>query len=106
MGLWVWIFTIACIVLFVVPPLFVWHQVYQDGLFGRLGLLGISFFAFLVLGETVGGESYGTSPEVALLVASFALFLVWHLFRFHSRVLKIRRADPANTKHCRYKLLP
>lgn len=88
MGIWQWVFVLSCVVLFVVPTTFVWHSVYDDGLVGRLGLVGLASFAFVILGETVTGNGYGIDAEVALLVASFAIFLCWHLWRFHRRVLR------------------
>lgn len=99
MGFYEWLFIAAVTVLFVVPPIFVWHRVYDDGVFGRLGLSGISFFALVVLLETVlGRQIYQTSPEVAGLVACFAVFLVWHLVRFHLRVVLKRRMRPSSGK--------
>lgn len=91
MSLWEVIFIVACIVLFVVPVIFVYHRVYDDGFFGRLGLLGLASMAFIVLLETAFGGGYGIAAEVALLVASFAVFMVWHLVRFHRRVLRTDR---------------
>lgn len=91
MGIFEWVFIVAVAVLFVVPPIFVWNRVYDDGVFGRLGLSGISFFAFVILIEAIiGRQVYTTSGEVAGMVAGFAIFLVWHLVRFHLRVVKRR----------------
>lgn len=84
---------IACTVLFIVPIVFVWNEVYQDGVFGRIGLLGISFSAFLFAARIL---SYGYTrlwPETEIMVISFAIFLCWHLFRFHARVITSRRAE-------------
>lgn len=88
MTFWEGVFFVACLVLVAVPPYFVAHRVYKDGLLGRLALLGISFFGLLVVMETIFGKGYGIDKEVALLVASFALFLIWHLVRFHRRVAR------------------
>lgn len=99
MGFYEWLFIIAVAVLFVVPPIFVWHRVYDDGVFGRLGLSGISFFAFVILAEAIlGRQVYQTSGEVAGLVAGFAVFLVWHLVRFHMRVVLRRHMVPTSGK--------
>ena len=99
MGFYEWVFILAVLVLFVVPPIFVWHKVYDDGTFGRIGLSGVSFFAFIILIETViGRQVYQTNGEVAGLVACFAIFIVWHLVRFHRRVVK-KRCRPGAGKH-------
>lgn len=83
-----WIFLGACVPLFVVPMLFVAHDVYEDGLIGRMGLLGISFPAGASLGEAVFGDGFDVHPLVAMMCLGAAVFLVWHLFRFHRRVLQ------------------
>lgn len=83
------IFLGSCFVLVVVPLVFVVHSVYQDGFFGRIGLLGIAFFSATYLLEWFfGDEEYEMSPQTVMLVACFAIFLCWHLFRFHRRVLR------------------
>ena len=81
-------FLIACSILFVVPLIFVTHNVYQDGVFGRIGLLGISFSSSLFLMEATVGVQYDILPQTVFLAWAFAVFLVWHLFRFHCRVLR------------------
>lgn len=83
-------FAAACLVLFVVPVLFILNRVYQDGLLGRLALAGISSFAALFLGEILLGNGYHVELEEVGLVTAFAVFLCWHLFRFHRRVLRQR----------------
>lgn len=93
--MWVGLFVLSCIVLFVVPVIFVYHRVYDDGLVERLGLVGLATMSAIVLLETVFGQGYGIAAEVALLVASFAVFMVWHLWRFHRRVLRNQRAAAA-----------
>lgn len=90
-------FLIACGVLFVVPISFVVHKVYDDGLVGRIGLLGVSFSAALFLLHALAGalddkvEKLPVPPGMVLMACCFAIFLVWHLFRFHRRVLLHRR---------------
>jgi hypothetical protein len=83
-----YLFLASCVVLFFVPLYFVVNQVYQDGVFGRGSLLGISFFSFGILGEASFGVGFYVPSIVVLLIASFAVFLTWHLARFHGRVLK------------------
>lgn len=83
------VFLISCLVLFLVPITFVLHDVYEEGVFGRAGLLGIAFAAATFLLEWAFGDNgVAVQPQVVLLTASFALFLSWHLFRFHRRVLR------------------
>lgn len=88
------IFLISCSILAALPLLFVVNKVYQDGVLGRMGLLGISFSAWTYLIEKfLVGTHYDVLPQTAAFFAFVALFLSWHLFRFHSRVLKIARAE-------------
>ncbi len=88
------IFMVCCLALVVVPIWFVLHKVYKDGFFGRIGLLGISFFALTFLMEWFGGEDYEMLPQTVALVASFTVFLCWHLIRFHSRIAKQAECHP------------
>ena len=84
-----YIFLVSCAILFLIPVLFVMNDVYDDGLIGRVFLLGISFASATFLMEFAAGDSeYVILPQTVFLVASFAGFLCWHLFRFHRRVLK------------------
>lgn len=87
------IFLVACVVLFLVPPWFVVNSVYQDGVIGRAGLLGISFGAAIFLAEAAFGTPIYAPPLFVWLAAFFAIFMVWHLFRFHRRVLKNGRSS-------------
>jgi hypothetical protein len=82
----------ACIPLMLVPPLFIHNNVYQDGVIGRAGLVGISFSAACLWIFHMFAEEDARVPIqlISMLAAFFALFLVWHLFRFHSRVLRER----------------
>jgi len=86
------LFTLSIVVLFIVPAVFMWNDVYEDGVIGRGGLCGICGFAFLIGLQMLNGTRFGLLPETAWLVISFAVFLVWHLFRFHARVLKQRKS--------------
>ena len=89
------LFLASCAVLFVVPLAFVLHDVYEDGVIGRGALLSISFCAAAFIGEAAFGVAFYMPPPAVALVASFAVFLVWHLFRFHRRVLKKRSSGIA-----------
>ena len=88
-----YVFLTSCAILFVIPLLFVYHSVYEDGLIGRCFLLGMSFGAATFLMEIGFGEQYDMLPQTVFLVACFAGFLCWHLFRFHTRVLRKKRDE-------------
>lgn len=86
----------CCVVLMVVPLYFIAHRVYKDGAFGRLALALITFCSTGMLMEGVLGPTLwheSANPDVlrrfALgLIVGFTLFLVWHLIRWHRRVLR------------------
>lgn len=86
------VFLFACLVLGVVPVLFVLNKVYEDGVVGRAFLLAIAFFAWTFLIERFNGVRYDVLPQTAGFAVAVAGFLCWHLWRFHRRVLK-RRAE-------------
>lgn len=83
------LFQIDCLLLIAVPLYFVQHGVYEDGVFGRIGLLGIAFASCGYLLEAwVGDEELEVLPLTVMLATSFAVFLVWHLFRWHRKILR------------------
>lgn len=87
------ILMVSAILLVLVPSIFVWHKVYEDGLFGRIALCGIIYFSAVILLELTSNEGryyilLSETPEVVWVIASFTLFTIWHLCRFHWRVLK------------------
>lgn len=91
------IFWAACTVLVAVPPYFVWNAVYRDGVLGRAALLAISFVSLsFMLEETLSENerTYDMLPQTVALVAAFAVFLLWHLWRFHRRVMRHGRCPP------------
>ncbi len=93
------IFLFACAVLLIVPLIFVVNEVYEDGLFGRIGLLGISFSAATFLLSYADGQDYVLLPQTVFMACSFAIFILWHLLRFHLRVLrKQKQNDSAERK--------
>jgi hypothetical protein len=91
------ILLLDCLVLFVVPIYFVVHGVYKDGVFGRAGLLGMSFCSAGILMEAGLGMGFYVPSIVVLLITSFTVFICWHLARFHLRVVRNepRRESPA-----------
>lgn len=106
------LFYVACLVLIIVPIWFIRHKVYDDGVLGRIALAIIAVCAFAVLGQAgstyydawLTGESYRNAGyhvewEEAWLCAGFALFITWHLVRFHRRVVRCSRPplDPTGT---------
>lgn len=91
------IFWAACTVLVAVPPYFVWNSVYRDGVLGRAALLAISFVSLsFMLEETLSDNerTYDMLPQTVALVAAFAVFLLWHLWRFHRRVMRNGTCPP------------
>jgi len=82
------IFVVSVLILFIVPVLFVWNEVYDDGLIGRVALVGISFSSFIFAGKIISVGITHPWPEAVLMMASFAIFLLWHLMRFHRRILR------------------
>ena len=92
------LFFANCAVLFVVPLFFVVHKVYKDGVVGRGSLLGISFVSGTFLGEAMFGNMHVATAQEAWLTTSFTVFLCWHLWRFHRRVL-LRSSEPKLSGH-------
>ena len=85
------IFLISCTILALVPLLFVVNKVYQDGVLGRMALLAISFSSWTYLIEKALGVEYNVLPQTAFFFGSTAVFLCWHLWRFHRRVLGLKK---------------
>lgn len=92
----------CCAVLMVVPVVFVLHKVYEDGFFGRCGLLGISFTSATFLLEWWSGEEYQMLPQTVALVLAFTVFICWHLIRFHIRIVLARRAQEGQVERRRF----
>ena len=82
------IFITSCGLLFFVPMLFVMNKVYKDGIIGRAALLIISFMSATVLMDYFNGVEYELLPQTVGLVAAFAVFMSWHFWKFHRRVLR------------------
>lgn len=80
----------ACIVLVVVPAIFIRHGVYEDGVVGRSMLGALILSSCAILWEGVMGEGYNIDWAIALLAVGMAGFICWHLWRFHRRVLNTR----------------
>lgn len=91
-----WIFVLACTVLAVLPWVFIYHRVYDDGLLGRLALGGVSMVAcIIVLVSAFSDRVYDAGWESALLTVAFTIFLCWHLGRFHTRAMRARGGQRA-----------
>jgi len=88
-----YLFLASVAILFIVPVTFVWNKVYDDGFIGRLALIGISFSSFIFALKIFSRGMNHPWPETMLMMTSFAVFLVWHLFRFHRRVLMSKDAE-------------
>lgn len=89
---------VALICLVAVPVAFVCNDVYKDGVFGRAGLVVIALFAFIRLCRMLDGTAPDAPLELDFMVIGVAVFIVWHLFRFHRRVLR-SKSDPRVTFH-------
>ena len=90
------IFYAALFALAILPLYFVVNAVYKDGIVGRAALLLVSFSASSILLDVfVGADKwkYDPSPPTVMLTGSFAVFLLWHLVRFHYRVLMKMKKD-------------
>ena len=87
------IFITSMAVLFLVPVIFIYHEVYDDGVFGRFALGGISLFSGIILLEEVFDTHWDVPAELTLLCGSAAIFMIWHLVRFHRRVVVSKRAQ-------------
>lgn len=99
MGIWAWVYFVACIVLATVPWYFIYRRVYDDGLIGRVFLAGIAAIAAIVVLVTLTTDwFYDTGIETALLTCFMAGFLIWHLFRFHFRARRARGTAPCGLK--------
>ena len=86
------IFLGACAILFAVPVWFVVHQDYNDGLIGRIALLGISFAAATFIMEaSLGDSEYTMLPQTVMLTGFAALYFVWKMVRFRNRILKQKK---------------
>lgn len=85
------LFWAALGVLATLPLYFVYNRVYKDGVIGRMALLAISFNAWVILLDTFLGDEatkYHPTPPAVGLTLAVAGFLVWHLYRFHYRVVQ------------------
>lgn len=87
------LFLLSLAVLVIIPAVFIYHEVYEDGVMGRAFLGGILLFSSVPLMETFLDDMTYTLPaEIVCLIASFAGFISWHMMRFHRRVVRAKRA--------------
>lgn len=102
------IFYATLFALALLPLYFVVNSVYKDGIVGRAALLLVSFSSSAILLDVfVGADKwkYDPSPPAVMLTLSFATFLLWHLVRFHYRVLmKTKKNCPADCPQDRRKM--
>jgi len=87
-----YIFAISTVVLFVVPVVLVWKREYDDGLVGRIALVGLSFSSFIFGLKVFGMGLFHPWPETVLLLTSCATFMAWHLWRFTRRLKREEQA--------------
>ncbi len=93
--MWYGAFVVACIALFVIPIFLVFHDDYDDGVIGRIALLGMAFCAALFLLEVFFGSGYHIEREESGLMGAMALFLTWHSRRFCGRIAAERQRRSA-----------
>ena len=103
-----YLFWTATTIIAAVPLYFVYHKIYDDGVWGRLGLLGISFASCALLFDTVLGPDsakYDPPAMMVMLHVCLAIFLIWHLARFHRRLGQVKKPPycppdcPADRRH-------
>lgn len=108
-------FYLGCAILIAVPAWFIKHSVYDDGIVGRIALSCVLMAALGILWQAIAGywdawwyspawpairgadyadAGYNVAPEEAALVMAFAVFITWHLWRFHRRVVMQQRTNP------------
>lgn len=112
-------FYLGCAILIIVPSWFIAHRVYDDGIVGRIALSAIILAAVAIVAQAMAGyfdawwaspawpafrgadysdAGYNVAREEAALVMAFAVFITWHLWRFHRRVVRqTRQATPPRT---------
>ena len=59
------------------------HQDYDDGLIGRIALVGLILAGGVFLLDGYDGSLTSVLPATAVGAGAFALFLVRHAWRFH-----------------------
>jgi uncharacterized membrane protein len=89
-----WLAMGCAAILAVIPWFFIINKVYADGVIGRAFLGSISVFALGLGMQIKQGWIVGILPETSLLIASLTGFLIWHLWRFHRRVLRRDKKRP------------
>ena len=74
---------ICASILVLAAGILVWHEQYEDGLFGRIALGGV-FIAGLVvvLSELFADIHYSAPLELNLMAVSITLFMSRHVYRF------------------------
>lgn len=75
-------YLVALAVIMALSALLVMWCHYDDGLFGKIALIGCFFGAGVPLWEIVSGIEYKLLPSTVLLTCAMALFLLRHVFRF------------------------
>lgn len=73
----------AAAVIFLLSLYLIWSERYEDGLFGRLFLAGLSLSCLvLVLDAIFGRSQYSLLPSTAMTLLCVAGFMARHVYRF------------------------
>ena len=73
---------VSMIVIVSCGTVLVWHEKYNDGLLGRIGIAGMVFVSLLLLLERVAGQDHYLSPLTVCFQASVAVFFARHTYNF------------------------
>lgn len=75
-------YTAALVIILIISGLLVLWCHYDDGVVGKLALIGCFFGAGVPLWEIISGTQLHVFTTTVLLTCGMALFLVRHLYRF------------------------
>ena len=87
------IFLVMCAVVVIVPAVLIFHDDYHDGLVGRVSLVGIAFAGAVMFANHAENPALHIQRETRLMVASVAVFLIWHIYRFWRGIRATKRAE-------------
>lgn len=69
-------------IIFVLCCVMVFHERYEDGLIGRLAILGMGFNCLVIVYDALSGTEYMMLPTTSLLYIFLAAFMLRHFYRF------------------------
>ena len=98
---YLWIASV--LVLLAAPVVLMWNRFYEDGLFGRVALIGVSFSAFIFALKVFTLDIKSPWPETVTMMVSFAIFMIWHLVKFFSELHATRKAQEGKAERRHHK---